>query len=107
MKFEHVTLDMLGRGGTEDDEPLAEEVSRAIGDLAMLVTDPARADKGTVTIKIRVEAKDEDSVVISYDTKIVAPGRLHKALSAIVSDDGVMAVAGRGPAEVAVLRRSP
>jgi hypothetical protein len=91
MNFEYVTLEMLGHGGDQDDIPLTEEVKAEIVKLGWLVTDPSRGDKATITIKIHVEAKDSDSVLLSYDTSTKEPSRHHKALSAIVTEEGVMA----------------
>lgn len=95
MDYERVTLDMIGRGGTSDDIPLADQINEAIQAVAEAVSDLRRHGKGSVTIKISVERMGDegDAVLFAGEVKATMPTRRTKALSALIDETGAAVAA--------------
>ena len=87
LEYEEIKLEMVGAGGA-GSRPVVEIVEDEIRRIARLVHDDGRADAGTVTLKIRVKAEGESTVVLEPRVSVTEPARDTRALSAILCGDG-------------------
>jgi len=85
MKFDEIEFDMLGLGGTSDDESLEAVVNRELRRLACVIFDSNRDEKASITIKIKLSKTNDTSLVIESSVGVSEPKHQIKSLSAFIS----------------------